>query len=76
MLAGHFAATAVRCAANEGPILILQGTTESPRSCPRAWCNWEWDTAFAGKSRTGQLAIAGRLTVGSSLSGAIVSSVM
>lgn len=28
ILAGHFAATAVRCAANEGPILILQDTTE------------------------------------------------
>jgi hypothetical protein len=28
MLAGHFAATAARCAASEGPILILQDTTE------------------------------------------------
>jgi hypothetical protein len=28
ILAGHFAATAVRCAASEGPILILQDTTE------------------------------------------------
>ncbi|MFJ7439651.1 transposase DNA-binding-containing protein [Methylorubrum thiocyanatum] len=28
ILAGHFAATAVRCAATEGPILILQDTTE------------------------------------------------
>ncbi|WP_245343914.1 IS4/Tn5 family transposase DNA-binding protein [Bradyrhizobium japonicum] len=28
MLAGHFAATARRCAASEGPILILQDTTE------------------------------------------------
>ncbi|WP_342145660.1 IS4 family transposase [Methylobacterium fujisawaense] len=27
-MAGHFAATAVRCAATEGPILILQDTTE------------------------------------------------
>lgn len=27
MLAGHFAATAMRCAASEGPILILQDTT-------------------------------------------------
>ena len=33
-------------------------------------------TAFAGVSRAGQLAIAGRLTVGSSLNGAMVSSVM
>src|SRR3954471_13767812 len=28
MLAGHFATTAMRCAASEGPILILQDTTE------------------------------------------------
>ncbi|WP_244670556.1 transposase DNA-binding-containing protein [Rhodoplanes elegans] len=28
VLAGHFAATAERCAASEGPILILQDTTE------------------------------------------------
>jgi hypothetical protein len=28
VLAGHFAATAARCAAHEGPILILQDTTE------------------------------------------------
>ena len=28
VLAGHFAATAARCAATEGPILILQDTTE------------------------------------------------
>ncbi|WP_247293873.1 hypothetical protein [Bradyrhizobium sp. 87] len=28
MLAGHFAATAMRCAASEGPILILQDATE------------------------------------------------
>jgi transposase len=41
-----------------------------------AWCNWRWGTAFAGKSRAGQLAIAGRLTLGSSLNGAMVSSVM
>ena len=45
-------------------------------SCPPAWCNWRWGTAFAGQSRAGQLAIAGRLTVGSSLIGAMVSSVM
>src|SRR3954451_15524173 len=46
------------------------------RSCPLAWCNWRRVTAFTGRSRAGQLAIAGRLTVGSSLNGAIVSSVM
>jgi len=45
-------------------------------SCPLAWCSWRRVTAFAGKSRAGQLAIAGRLTVGSSLNGAMVSSVM
>src|SRR5437899_10504052 len=45
-------------------------------SCPVAWCSWRWETAFTGKSRAGQLAIAGRLTVGSSLNGAMVSSVM
>ena len=28
VLAGHFAATAARCAATEGPILLLQDTTE------------------------------------------------
>jgi hypothetical protein len=32
--------------------------------------------AFADKSRVGQLAIAGRLTVGSLLNGAMVSSVI
>jgi hypothetical protein len=37
---------------------------------------WRWGVAFAGKSRAGQLGIAGRLTAGSSLYGAIVSSVM
>lgn len=31
--------------------------------CPPAWCS----TAFPGKSRAGQLASAGRLTVGASL---------
>ena len=46
------------------------------RSCPPAWCSWRWGTAFSGESRAGQLAIAGRLTVGLSLNGAMVSSVM
>ena len=45
-------------------------------SCPLAWCSWRWVTAFAGKGRAGQLAIAGRLTMGSSLNGAMVSRVM
>lgn len=34
VLAGHFAATSVRCAASEGPILILQDTTEFIYSRP------------------------------------------
>jgi hypothetical protein len=45
-------------------------------SCPLAWCNWRWDTAFAGHGRADKLAIAGRLTVGSSLNGAMVSGVI
>jgi hypothetical protein len=51
------------------------GPRTSIRSCPRAWCSW-CVTCFTGRSRVGQLAIAGRLTVGSSLKGAMVSSVM
>ncbi len=35
VLAGHFAATARRCADNEGPILIVQDTTEFTYSRPR-----------------------------------------
>jgi hypothetical protein len=46
------------------------------RSCPGKWCNWRWVTAFTGVGRAGQLAIAGRLTAGSSLNGAMVSRVM
>jgi hypothetical protein len=49
---------------------------QSSGSCPRAWCNSRWLTAIAGMGRIGQLAIAGRLTAGSSLNGAIVSSDM
>lgn len=52
------------------------GFHKTSGSCPPAWCNWRWGTAFAGRSRVGQLAIAGRLTVGLSLNGAMVSSVM
>jgi|SRR5665213_951590 len=58
------------------PVCRKLGKHPGARSCPPAWCNWRWDTAFAGKSRADQLAIAGRLTVGSSLNGAMVSSVM
>jgi hypothetical protein len=43
-------------------------------SCPVR--GGRWDAAFAGKGRVGQLAIAGKLTAGSSLKGAVVSSVM
>ena len=46
------------------------------RSCPGAWCSWVEFTTFAGMGRVGQLAIAGKLTAGSSLNGAMVSSVM
>src|ERR1700730_6319409 len=45
-------------------------------SCPWTWCSRRWATAVTGIGRAGQLAIAGRLTVGSSLNGAMVSSVM
>ena len=45
-------------------------------SCPEEWCNCGEVTAIAGVGRTGQLARAGRLTMGSSLNGAMVSSVM
>ena len=47
-----------------------------PRSCPVEWCSWRRVTAMTGMGRTGQPAIAGRLTAGSSLKGAIVSRVM
>lgn len=45
-------------------------------SVPERGATGGWDTAFAGKSRTGQPAIAGKLTAGSSLNGAMVSSIM
>lgn len=50
-----------------------RGFLYTARSCPWAWCNWRRGTAFAGLGRAGQLAIAGRLTAGSSLKGAMVS---
>lgn len=43
---------------------------------PFAWCSWRRVAAFTGQGRAGQLAIAGRLTVGSSLNGVMVSRVM
>ena len=45
-------------------------------SCPLGWCSLVLVTTVTGLGRIGQLAIAGRLTAGSSLKGAIVSSVM
>jgi hypothetical protein len=50
---------------------------DEDRSCPRAWC--KSGVAFAlsgGFSRCCQAAAAGSLKIGSSLNGAIVSSVM
>jgi hypothetical protein len=60
------------------PVVVASIRSQNPAqgSCPRAWCNWRRVTAFTGKGRADQLAIAGRLTVGSSLNGAMVSSVM
>jgi hypothetical protein len=47
------------------------------RSCPLRWCNWRRVTAIAGMAgQVSQPARAGRLTAGSSLKGAMVSSVM
>jgi hypothetical protein len=71
ILAGHNWLT--HCAKLAGVHPSKQSGT---RSCPVAWCSWRWITAFAGESRAGQLAIAVRLTLGSSLNGAIVSRVM
>jgi hypothetical protein len=41
-------------------------------SCPLKWCSAVEFTEIAGMSRVGQLAIAGRLTAGSSRMGAMV----
>ena len=60
----------------EQGILCVSSVPKPIGSCPLAWCSWRWVTAIAGMGRAGQLAIAGRLTVGSSLNGAMVSSVM
>ena len=45
-------------------------------SCPVAWCSSSSVTTIAGVGRVGQAATAGRLTMGSSLMGAMLSSVM
>ena len=51
--------------------------TRARRSCPTAWCRFGGVvTAFAGMGRVGQAATAGNPTIGSSLIGAMVSSVM
>jgi hypothetical protein len=55
---------------------IGRSPIDKPGSCPVAWCSSVRVTAFAGMGRIGQLAIAGKLTAGSSPNGAIVSSVM
>ena len=46
------------------------------RSCPEAWCSWLGFASMLGRAGTHQLAVAGRLKMGSSLIGAMVSSVM
>jgi putative transposase len=48
---------------------------DQPRSCPGAWCSLAW-AAVSRLSRVGQAATAGRMTMGLSLIGAMVSSVM
>jgi hypothetical protein len=51
--------------------------TRNQGSCPVAWCSWRGVIAtIAGLGRAGQAATAGNPTTGSSLSGAMVSSVM
>jgi hypothetical protein len=69
----HGSQTIFWLAAEPGCYRRLVSTSEEDRSCPWAWCNWRRGTAFAGLGRAGQLAIAGRLTAGSSLKGAMVS---
>jgi hypothetical protein len=45
-------------------------------SCPAAWCSFVMATTIAGRGRAGQVATAGSATMGLSLMGAMVSSVM
>jgi hypothetical protein len=54
VLAGHFAATAARVAASEGPILILQDTTEFIYSRARPGKIGFTKTINAGRYKTGQ----------------------
>jgi site-specific DNA-methyltransferase (adenine-specific) len=46
------------------------------RSCPDAWCSFWMATTIAGQGRACQVATAGNPTIGLSLMGAMVSSVM
>lgn len=59
-----------------GFVRLERGLGPRTGSRPLAWCSWRRVTAFTGRSRVDQPAIAGRLTMGSSLNGAMVSSVM
>jgi hypothetical protein len=54
MLAGHFAATAMRCATSEGPILILQDTTEFIYSRAQPGKIGFTKTINAGRYKAGQ----------------------
>jgi hypothetical protein len=51
-------------------------TREAVGSCPVTWCSWFAVTTLPGMGQVDQAATAGRLTRGSSLNGAMVSSVM
>jgi hypothetical protein len=58
-------------------IPTLEDKVAQRGSCPLAWCSFGGViTALAGMGRVGQAATAGSPTMGSSLRGAIVSSVM
>ncbi|WP_247276456.1 MULTISPECIES: hypothetical protein [unclassified Bradyrhizobium] len=54
MLAGHFAVTAMRCAASDGPILILQDTTEFIYSRAQPGKIGLTKTINAGRYKAGQ----------------------
>ncbi len=60
VLAGHFAATAARVAATEGPILILQDTTEFIYSRARPGKIGFTKTINAGRYKAGHLPPMGR----------------
>ena len=54
VLAGHFAATAARCSASEGPILLLQDTTEFIYSRAKPGKIGFTKTINGGRYKTGQ----------------------